>query len=118
MRPVYKSDLTEIANLHILLECSTLETAIAACDAGLGRNLVGAHDKIDKVEQQMLAGDETQIDCWKSYDWEFHFALIQAYNSQNLPSLHATIFDKYLRYQIMLLHLSRRNRDVQAPYYA
>ena len=46
----------------------------------------------------MLAGDETQKELSKSYDWEFHRALIQACNSHNLLSLHATIFDKYLRY--------------------
>jgi len=52
----------------------------------------------------MLAGDEAQKELWKRYDWEFHRApLIQACNSHNLLSLHATIFDKYLRYQILLL---------------
>jgi len=43
----------------------------------------------------MLAGDETPKELWKRYDWEFHRSLIQASNSHNLLSLHATIFDKY-----------------------
>ncbi|MDG1803014.1 MAG: FCD domain-containing protein [Paracoccaceae bacterium] len=103
VRPVSESDLTEIANLRILLECSALETSIAAGDADWEGNLVAAHHKLHKVEQQMLAGDETQKELWKRYDWEFHLALIQACNSLNLLSLHATIFDKYLRYQILLL---------------
>jgi DNA-binding GntR family transcriptional regulator len=51
----------------------------------------------------MLSGDETNKEQWKRYDWEFHLAMIQACNSRNLLSLHATLFDKYLRYQMLVL---------------
>lgn len=103
VRPVSESDLIEIANLRILLECSALETSIAMGDADWEGNLVAAHHKLHLVERMMLTGDQTQKELWKRYDWEFHQALIQACNSSNLLSLHATIFDKYLRYQILLL---------------
>jgi len=103
VRPVSETDLTEVANLRILLECSALETSIAMGDADWEGNLVAAHHKLHLIEQKMLAGDQSQIELWKRYDWEFHQALIQACNSDNLLSLHATIFDKYLRYQMLLL---------------
>ena len=51
----------------------------------------------------MLAGDESEKETWKRYDWEFHLALIQACNSNNLLTLHSTIYDKYLRYQMLVL---------------
>jgi DNA-binding GntR family transcriptional regulator len=51
----------------------------------------------------MLAGDPGQVELWKRYDWEFHKAMIQACNSDNLLSLHAIIYSKYLRYQILVL---------------
>lgn len=103
VRPVSVEDLTEIAELRILLECSALETSIACGDADWEGNLVAAHHKLHLIEQKMLDGDVTQKELWKRYDWEFHQALIQACNSQNLLSLHGTIFDKYLRYQMLVL---------------
>ena len=103
VRPVSAEDLTEIAELRILLECSALETSIACGDADWKGNLVAAHHKLHLIEQKMLDGDVAQKELWKRYDWEFHQALIQACNSQNLLSLHGTIFDKYLRYQMLVL---------------
>ena len=101
--PVSQSDLTEVANLRILLECSALETSIAAGDPEWEGRLVAAHHKLHLIEQKMTAGDHSQKELWKRYDWEFHQALISACNSVNLVSLHGTIFDKYLRYQMLVL---------------
>lgn len=101
--PVSKDDLIEVANLRILLECSALETSIASGDTDWEGNLVAAHHKLQMIEQKMLAGDTSQKELWKRYDWEFHQALVSACNSQNLLSLHATIYDKYLRYQMLVL---------------
>jgi DNA-binding GntR family transcriptional regulator len=103
VRPVSPEDLTEIAELRILLECSALETSIASGDADWEGNLVAAHHKLHLMEQKMLDGEVSKKDLWKRYDWEFHQALIQACNSQNLLALHGVIFDKYLRYQMLVL---------------
>ncbi len=103
VRPVSAEDLTEIAELRILLECSALETSISCGDADWEGNLVAAHHKLHLIEQKMLDGDTSQKEAWKRYDWEFHQAMIQACNSLNLLSLHGTIFDKYLRYQMLVL---------------
>lgn len=103
VRPVSREDLVEIANLRILLECSALETSITSGDADWEGDLVAAHHKLHLIEQKMLAGDLSQKELWKRYDWEFHQAMISACNSRNLMSLHGTIFDKYLRYQMLVL---------------
>lgn len=101
--PVSKEDLSEIANLRILLEGFALRASIENGDTEWEGTLVAAHHKLHRMEQQLLAGDESQIEVWKRYDWEFHLALIQACNSQNLLSLHSTLYDKYLRYQMLIL---------------
>lgn len=103
VKSVSKDDLIEVANLRILLECSALETSITAGDPEWEGRLVSAHHKLHLIEQKMTAGDHTQKELWKRYDWEFHQALISACNSENLLSLHGTIFDKYLRYQMLVL---------------
>ena len=51
----------------------------------------------------MLSGDESEKEAWKRYDWEFHLALIRACNSRNLLALHSILYDKYLRYQMLIL---------------
>lgn len=103
VRPVSQGDLSEIANLRILLECSALQTSIENGDADWEGNLVAAHHKLRLMEAKMLAGDDSEKETWKRYDWEFHKAMIQACNSQNLLALHEIIYDKYLRYQMLVL---------------
>lgn len=103
VRPVSPDDLVEIANLRILLECSALESSIPAGDTEWEGNVVAAYHKLHLIEKKMQSGDHSETELWKRYDWEFHQALISACNSSNLLSLHATIFDKYLRYQMLIL---------------
>lgn len=103
VRSVSREDFAEIANLRILLECSALKTSIENGDADWEGNLVAAHHKLRLIEEKMLSGDFSQKETWKRYDWEFHKTSIEACNSQNLMSLHAIIFDKYLRYQMLVL---------------
>lgn len=100
---VSRDDLIEITNLRILLECHALETSVREGDADWEGNLVAAHHKLHLMEKKMLTGDESEKETWKRFDWEFHLALIQACNSKNLLKLHSTIYDKYLRYQMLVL---------------
>ena len=101
--PVSREDLVEIANLRVLLECHALRLSVANGDTDWEGNLVAAHHKLHLMEQKMLAGDESQKEDWKRYDWEFHLALIEACGSKNLLSLHSVLYDKYLRYQMLVL---------------
>ena len=101
--PVSREDLIEIANLRVLLECHALRLSIKKGDTDWEGNLVAAHHKLHLMEQKMVGGDDSQKEDWKRYDWEFHLALIEACGSQNLLSLHTVLYDKYLRYQMLVL---------------
>ena len=101
--PVSKEDLMEVANLRVLLECYALKLSIDNGDTDWEGNLVSAHHKLRSMEQKMLSGDDSQKEDWKRYDWEFHLALIEACGSRNLISLHSVLYDKYLRYQMLML---------------
>ena len=100
---VSREDLTEIANLRVLLECHALTTSIENGDHEWEGNLVAAHHKLSRIESKLLEGDTSEKELWKRFDWEFHLAMIQACNNSNLLALHSTIFDKYLRYQMLVL---------------
>lgn len=101
--PVSREDLIEITELRVLLECHALEQSVENGDTDWEGNLVAAHHKLHLMEQKLLGGDDSDVELWKRYDWEFHQALIGACNSKNLLALHSTIFDKYLRYQMLVL---------------
>lgn len=101
--PVSAEDLREIAELRVLLECTALRMSIERGDTDWEGNLVAAHHKLHLMEQKLLGGDDSQKERWKQYDWEFHQALIAACGSRNLLDLHAVLFDKYLRYQMLVL---------------
>lgn len=101
--PVSQDDLSEIANLRVLLECHAMRESIANGDTEWEGRLVAARHKLTQMEQRMIGGDHSEEETWKRYDREFHLALIEACNSRNLLSLHALIYDKYLRYQMLVL---------------
>lgn len=101
--PVSREDLIEVANLRILLECHALEISIENGDADWEGNLVAAHHKLHLLEKAMLSGDDSKKEEWKKHDGEFHLTLIQACHSRNLLSLHSTLYNKYLRYQMLVL---------------
>jgi DNA-binding GntR family transcriptional regulator len=101
--PVSVADLKEVAALRLLLETHALEQSIADGDMEWEARLVSAHYKLASMERRMKAGDMSQSETWKRYDWEFHQALISACGSKLLMEMHAAVFDKYLRYQMVAL---------------
>ncbi|MCP4319265.1 MAG: GntR family transcriptional regulator [Hyphomicrobiales bacterium] len=100
---VSQEDLIEIANLRVLLECHAARLSIQNGDTDWEGNLVAAHHKLHLIEQRMLEGDSSLKEDWKRYDWEFHLAMIEACGSSNLLTLHSILYDKYLRYQMLVL---------------
>lgn len=100
---VSAENLKEIAALRMLLEGYALEQSFAAGDMEWEGRVVAAHHKLAALERQMGEGDPAATESWKRYDWEFHQALISACGSQVLMETHATVFDKYLRYQMIAL---------------
>ena len=101
--PISKDDLIEIADMRVLLESNALSQSINSGDTEWEADVVAAYHKLKMMEEKMQAGDDSQKEAWKRYDWEFHQALISACGSKTLKHLHSIIFDKYLRYQMLVL---------------
>lgn len=101
--PVSVENLKEIAALRLLLESHALEQSFTAGDVEWEGRVVASHHKLATMERRMKAGDLSEAELWKRYDWEFHQALISACGSSVLMETHASIFDKYLRYQMLAL---------------
>ena len=99
--PVSAENLREIAALRLLLESHALAQSFHAGDMDWEGRVVSAHHKLSAIEKRLLAGDRSDPETWKRYDWEFHQALISACGSNALLEAHAPVYDKYLRYQMI-----------------
>ena len=84
-----------------LLECDALRSSFEAGDVEWEGRVVAAHHKLSSLERRMAAGDRSQEETLRRYDWEFHNALISACGSRVLLEMHAGIYDKYLRYLML-----------------
>lgn len=101
--PVSIENLKEISELRLLLETHALKQSFAAGGVDWEGDVVACHHKLATLERQMAGGEKSQTETWKRYDWEFHQSLISACGSQVLMETHASVFDKYLRYQMIAL---------------
>jgi DNA-binding GntR family transcriptional regulator len=99
--PISETDLREVARMRELLECHALKESFLAGDIEWEGRVVAAHHKLATLEKRIATGDRAQTETWKGYDWAFHHALISNCGSKVLLDLHASIYDKYLRYQLI-----------------
>ena len=101
--PISKQDLYEIADLRIMLETHALEISIKNKDYEWEAELLGAYHKLNHAENELEKNNLNAKSLWTQYDAEFHQMLIKKCNSLNLIRIHEVIFDKYLRYQLLIL---------------
>ena len=94
-------NLREVAAMRQLLECDALRSSFEAGDVEWEGRVVAAHHKLASLERRVAAGDRSQEETLRRYDWEFHNALISACGSRVLLKMHAGIYDKYLRYLML-----------------
>lgn len=99
--PTSSANLREVAAMRQLLESHALRESFESGDMEWEGRVVSAHHKLASMEKTMARGERTQAEVWKRYDWEFHHALISGCGSRVLLETHATIYDKYLRYQMI-----------------
>jgi DNA-binding GntR family transcriptional regulator len=98
---ISRDNLREIARMRQLLECDALRSSFEAGDVEWEGRVVAAHHKLASLERRMAAGDRSQWETLRGYEWEFHNALISACGSRLLLQMHAGIYDKYLRYLML-----------------
>ena len=106
-----RSDLIEIANLRVLLECHAIKLSIERGDTDWEGNLVASYHKLHLLEKKMEKDNAKFKEEWKKYDWEFHLALISNCGSENLLTLHSILYDKYIRYQMAVI--TYRGKDAE-----
>lgn len=99
--PATASNFREVADLRLLLEGHALKLSIEIGDLDWEGRVVAAHHKLSVVEAQLLGGEIERTTQWVRYDFAFHNALISACGSQSLLDLHASVFDRFIRYHLL-----------------
>lgn len=100
--PISAANLREVAAMRCLLESHALRESFEAGDMEWEGHVVAAHHKLASMERRMKGGERSQAQAWRRYDREFHRTLISACGSRVLLQTHAVIYDRYLRYQMVL----------------
>ncbi|MBR0653496.1 GntR family transcriptional regulator [Plastoroseomonas arctica] len=98
---VSPADFREVADLRLLLETHAIGNSFAAGGLDWEGHVVAAHHRLAALERRLIAGEASEAEVWKRYDWEFHRALIAACGSRALLQAHAAAYDRYLRYQMV-----------------
>jgi DNA-binding GntR family transcriptional regulator len=98
---ISRANLREVARMRELLECDALRSSFEAGDVEWEARVVAAHHKLASLERRVSAGDHSVEETLRTYDWEFHNALISACGSRLLLDMHAGLYDKYLRYLML-----------------
>lgn len=101
--PFSAHELRELAALRLLLEGHAMEHAFRAGDVEWEGRVVAAHHKLAQMEERLRAGEAAALEPWRRFDSEFHRTLVSACGSRTLMATHATVFDRYLRYQNLAL---------------
>lgn len=99
--PATADNLREVADLRLLLESHAIKLSLAGGDLDWEGRVVAAHHKLSVVEARLLAGEMDRTAQWVRYDFAFHNALISACGSQTLLALHASVFDRFIRYHLL-----------------
>lgn len=101
--PLAERELRELAHLRLLLEGHALEHAFRSGDVEWEARVVAVHHKLSQMEERLRAGDAAALESWRGFDAEFHRTLISACGSRMLMATHASVFDRYTRYQRLAL---------------
>lgn len=126
--PVSLEGLREAAELRQLLECHGIRRSIEEGDIDWEGRVVAAQYKLASMEEKMIRGEAVDIQLWKSFDREFHTALISACGSRAMLRAYNAAYDHFLRFQVLdhnfrgeqaakehqLLMRHALNRDVDA----
>lgn len=100
--PVSVAELREVAEMRLFLEHHALELSLGEGNLEWEGRVVAAHHKLARTEKRLLSGEAADPAEWKRYDWEFHHSLVSACGSAELLDIHAGVYDKYLRYQMVV----------------
>ena len=115
---VSKEDLIDITNNRVILEHVALKESIAGGDEDWEVNIVGAHYRLSKLDEQLSSPSEEILQRWESANRQFHDSLVAACQSKWLWRFRQLLQDQSKRYRQLSIIENRSVRDVSAEHKA
>lgn len=107
---ISRSELMDITEMRVLLECHALRLSIEAGNDAWEAGIMAAFYRLSKLDSKLLLpspGEE-----WEARHKEFHTALVAACDSPWLQSHRERLFDQSERYRRIALALKDSERPV------
>lgn len=112
--PVSVSDLLDITELRVDLECKALISAMQDGGDEWEARIIAAFHLMQKLEPSLRKGAGHEPDLWTARHREFHEALVSACNSAWVLRFRQTLFDQARRYRsLSMKHSSTPGRMEQ-----
>ena len=119
--PVSATELTDLTNVRVHIECLCFERAIALGDLEWEAMLLAAFHRLSGVPERDPASPERMSDAWSAAHTAFHAALVSACDSPWLLRLRETLYiqsERYRRLSISFVGISRdlnrEHREIMA----
>lgn len=109
--PVSLSDLHDITEIRLMLECQAARLSIDRADLEWESRLVAAYHKLSKVEAVIDNDKDRYGPELEQYNREFHAALISACGSRWLLHFHGIMYDQSQRYRMLALQVKAFPRE-------
>lgn len=111
------SDLCELTDARIAIECLVLRRSIAEGDIDWESAVISAHHRLERTPQYDSGDPERVSDAWSEAHREFHHALLSGCKNSRLRAAAASLRDSAELYQLWSQQVSRRpQRDVHAEH--
>jgi DNA-binding GntR family transcriptional regulator len=97
--PLSLTDLEDLTQTRVLLECTSLRSSIALGDDAWEASVVSAFHKLSRAEERLKDDPKGTFDEWEKCNREFHAALVSACPSWWLHRLRTLLYQQTERYR-------------------
>lgn len=116
--PLSLTDLMDLTNTRIEIECLALRRSIAAGDAAWREHVTLAWRTLQSIPRTLAHDRGRHNDAWKVMHNRFHAALVSACGLQWLLRFRATLYEQSERYRTMAVAIKPSGRDISAEHRA
>jgi DNA-binding GntR family transcriptional regulator len=110
--PISLTDLRELTDLRKLLEKEALRQSLMLGDERWEASVIAAFYRLEKLEKEIRAGEETRSAEWEPLNQEFHETLVAACPSERLKATRRSVYLGMIRYRRVCLSLGSLSRNV------
>ena len=110
--PVSASELTDLTQVRVHIECLCIERAIAAGNLEWEAMLLAAFHRLSRIPERDAANPDRMSDEWSAAHMAFHAALVSACSSPWLLKLRETLYVQSERYRRLSVSFDGIPRDL------